>query len=281
MKKPFKLMRVMSAVYLEPWLIRPEMHSQISRIVQAHVDGTAHVEGIMDLVESDKPEYCVMDGVAIIPVKGVIGQGVSQIEKSSGMCDVNDVEDMLDLAMADESISAIMLDIDSPGGTVSGTPELASKISAIRETKPVISYANGMEASAAYWIGSQATASFASESATVGSIGVYLPILDSSRAMEMQGLKMELFKAGKFKGAGVQGTSLSDDQKAMFQSRVDHIHGMFKASVRDGRGRNIADEDMEGQDFIGSQAVDNGLVDGIATRKEVIEIAKKLAQIKE
>lgn len=276
-----KFLHVLRSVYTEPWLIQPAMHLQISQIVQAHINGDAHkAGGIMDMfAEPEKPEFSVQDNVAIIPIKGVIGRDVGNLEKSSGVCDVNDVQDMLDLAMSAQDIKAVVLNIDSPGGSVSGTPELGESIYKMRDVKPIVAHTCSMMASAAYWLGSQASALYAATSSIVGSIGVYMPVLDSSRAYEMQGLKQEVFKAGKFKGAGIPGTSLTDAQRDMIQARVDHIHDQFRATVRRGRGINISDEVMEGQDFYGDQAVSIGLVDGIANLPECIETAKALAQI--
>jgi len=275
-----KLIRVLRAVYCEPWLIRAEIHAQIAGIVKAHVDGTAHLLGKMNDME-DGSELCPQmteDGVCIIPVDGIIGKRVSALEKSSGVVDSEDLCAALEMAMTDASVRAVVLDINSPGGTVTGTPECAEKVAELTSVKPVIAYCDMMCCSAAYWIASQANAIYASGSASIGSIGVYMSMLDQSRAAEMAGLKQEVFRAGKYKGMGIPGTSLNEEQRAHMQERVDMIHTQFKAAVRKGRGMNIADECMEGQDFYGLECVSNGLVDSIASRDEAIRDAAKLAR---
>jgi ClpP class serine protease len=89
--------------------------------------------------------------------------------------------------------------------------------------------------------------------------------------MEMQGGKMEVIKAGKFKGIGIQGTSLSDDQRGLLQAEVEQIHEMFKGAVRIGRG-NLGDDLMQGQDFMGADAVKLGLADTLGNMDEAIAL---------
>lgn len=275
-----KLIHVARAVYCEPWLIRPEMHQQIADILQAHISGDAHVKEIMDGMEdgSELQPLVTEDGVCIIPIDGVIGKRASGMEKSSGVVDVDDLAAAFDMAMTDQSVSSVVLDINSPGGTVTGTPECAAMVASMKEVKPVIAFSEMLCCSAAYWIASQASAIYATGSATMGSIGVYMAILDQSRAAELQGLKQEVFKAGKYKGMGVPGTSLTAEQRAHIQGRVDMIHAQFKNAVRNGRERNIEDAHMEGQDFYGVECVNNGLVDSIASRSEAIRDAAKIAR---
>jgi ClpP class serine protease len=118
-------------------------------------------------------------------------------------------------------------------------------------------------ASAAYWIGSAADRVVSSPSATVGSIGVDIAIPDYSAAAEMAGIKMVVLKSGKFKGAGIEGTSLNEDQIQNLQASVEEIHSEFKAAVLMKR-KMVKAEAMEGQTFSGKQAAAQGLVTGLA-----------------
>lgn len=271
-----KLIRVMRAVFCEPWLIRSEVHEQISRIVQAHVDGTAHADAIMEGMQNGAELMPDMkDGVAVIPVDGIIGKRVSALEKSSGVVDCDDLMAMLDWAEKDEMVKGVVMDFHTPGGTVTGTPEVAKAIDRLTKSKPVIGYTDDQCCSAGYWLMSQCDAIYAAESASVGSVGVYMPFLDQSRAAEMAGLKMEVIKAGKLKGIGIPGTSLSDEQRAYLQARVDKIHSMFKKAVTS--KRQVDDEAMQGQDFMGIEAQHNGMVDSIATLEDAIRDASQLA----
>lgn len=276
-----KLIHILRAVYCEPWLIRPEMHVKIAEILQAHVDGSAHDNKIMDIFQDDGAELTprmTPEGVCVIPIDGVIGKRASELEKSSGVVDCNDITAALDMAMTDTNVKAVVLDFNSPGGTVTGTPEVAAKIKEVGAVKPIIAYTDMLCCSAAYWMASQADAIYAAGSACVGSIGVYAAILDQSRAYEMAGLKQEVFKAGKLKGMGVRGTSLTTEQRDHIQASVDGIHAQFKTAVREGRGKEIDDDMMEGQDFYASECLGNGLVDSIATLQDAIRDASAMAK---
>ena len=207
------------------------------------------------------PAPYVVDGVGIVPIVGVIGKGLSPLEKMMGAVDVNDVSAAIDAFAANPEVEKVALQISSPGGTVTGVEELANKVRNLE--KPTLAYTDSEMASAAYWIGSAADRVVASPSSTVGSIGVYMAIPDYSEAAKMQGIKMVVIKSGKFKGAGIEGTSLSADQVENLQASVDGIHGDFKAAVLMKRKMVKADT-MEGQTFSGKQAAQVGLVTGLA-----------------
>ena len=165
-------------------------------------------------------------------------------------------------------VEAILLDIDSPGGTVNGTPELAEAVADASRQKYVYAFSAGLMCSAAYWVGSQADAVYASPSARVGSIGVIIPFLDSAEAFERAGLHMEVFASGKFKGIGLPGTSLTDEQRELLQGEVEEIFADFRAAVLS-RGRQIPDEALEGQTFSARQAQRHNLA-GIAKNRDTV-----------
>ena len=207
------------------------------------------------------PAPYVVDGVGIVPIVGVIGKGLSPLEKMMGAVDVNDVSAAIDAFAANPEVEKVALQISSPGGTVTGVEELANKVRNL--SKPTLAYTDSEMASAAYWIASAADRVVASPSSTVGSVGVYIAIPDYSKAAEMQGIKMVVIKSGKFKGAGIEGTSLNEDQISNLQSSVDTIHAEFKDAVNMKR-KMVKAEAMEGQTFSGKQAAAQGLVTGLA-----------------
>ena len=207
------------------------------------------------------PAPYVVDGVGIVPIVGVIGKGLSPLEKMMGAVDVNDVSAAIDAFAANPEVEKVALQISSPGGTVTGVEELANKVRNLE--KPTLAYTDSEMASAAYWIGSAADRVVASPSSTVGSIGVYMAIPDYSEAAKMQGIKMVVIKSGKFKGAGIEGTSLDEDQMDNLQASVDTIHAEFKEAVNMKR-KMVKAEAMEGQTFSGKQAAAQGLVTGLA-----------------
>lgn len=247
-----------------PWLITPQGHSAVMRAVEASITHAERAPGVNicgDAVPVAQME--IVQGTACIPISGVIGQKLGAMERGFGATDINDVMNDFRAAMADESVSAIALMIDSPGGTVSGVPEAAAEIAAARGIKPITAYTDGLIASAAYYIASSADEIVGTMSSEVGSIGVYQALLDVSRAYADQGVSVELIKAGKFKAAGYPGTSLTTEQRAQLQGQVDQIHKMFTDHVK--ANRAVSDDAMQGQTFIGSKALEAGLIDRIGS----------------
>lgn len=209
--------------------------------------------------EARKPVKIEGDG--IVPISGVIGKRLSPIEKMIGSVDLDEVNAAIINFENDPEVERIVLDIDSPGGTVTGVEETANLIRSL--SKPTLAYTDTEMASAAYWIGSAADRLVSSPSASVGSIGVFMAVPDFSKAYEDSGVKMVVIKSGKYKAAGVEGLSLTEEQLANFQEEIDGIHAEFKSAVRQKR-RMARDEDMEGQSFSGKTAAGKGLVTGLA-----------------
>ena len=192
------------------------------------------------------------------------------------LTDVEEVMDELDEADNDANVAGIVLDIDSPGGTFNGSWELAQTIAGI--TKPIIAFTAGCMDSAAYMVASACDYIIAAPSASVGSIGVYVAMIDQSAAFEMAGLKTIIIKSGIYKGAGMPGTSLTEDQYSYIQNQVDTLHGTFKGFVNQFR-ENIPAEAMEGQDFLGFQAIELGLVDELGSFNDAVKAVQLLSAI--
>jgi protease-4 len=239
-------------------------------IAQAHAAGdpAQHVFAATMGKNPVNREYEIMDGCAMIPVEGVIGRKFDNVLNSSGVVSVDILDRLIQEADADSKVSSIMLVMDTPGGTSAGMQEITDTI---RNTvKPIGAYADGMCASAGYWIASQCDMVFATQSADVGSVGVYMAILDRSRQMELNGIKVDMIKSGTMKGMGYPGTTLTEAQRAFLQARVDGIGTQFRAVVRDGRKMPISDDVMQGQSFDAGTAHKIGLIDGVQTMSEAM-----------
>lgn len=247
-------------IYREPWCITADKHADIRRAFENHVKSGHSLDTAAELVGDDMPDS--VGSVAVVPVFGIIGKHLSMIETACGGVDLNSIAAALSVAVADETAEVVVLHFNSPGGTVTGVPELAERIKRAAEEKPVIAYTDGQMCSAAYWLASQCSAIYASQSADVGSIGVYLALLDESAALAQQGVKVNLIKAGRLKAAGAPFQPLTDDERAMFQRDVDKIYAKFTAAVRAGRG-DLADDLLQGQSFDGEDAARLGLTDGV------------------
>jgi signal peptide peptidase SppA len=210
---------------------------------------------------------------AVIPVYGVIAPRADMFTEMSGGSAVQRLSSAFDEALADESVDSILLDIDSPGGSVDLIPEFAAQIQAARGQKPIVAVANTLAASAAYWIGSQADEFVASPSAQVGSIGVFAAHEDVSKMMEALGVDTTLVSAGKYKTEGNPFAPLSEEGRAAIQARVDDAYGMFAADVAKGRGVSVdAVKSGYGQGRVlpAKQALSDGMVDRVGTYDDVV-----------
>lgn len=246
-------------------MITPEAHASILMVLERKLKGASEIlsaERTGGLGE-DLPSMQIIDGIAIIPAYGIMARGVSAIEKSCGVCDYGDIETDLIEAKNNSEVSGIVLDIDSPGGTVNGLFELGDEIKTASESKPIVAHTSGQMCSAAYYLACACSAISASQSASVGSVGVIMQVLDETKAFEMEGLKIETFRSDPMKAVGARGTSLSDDQRKYLQAMVDESASVFKEHVRHNR-RIVEDTALDGRVFTADTAKRLGMVDVIA-----------------
>lgn len=177
-------------------------------------------------------------------------------------------------AANDPNVGAILIAIDSPGGTVAGTADLAADVKAARRKKPVWAYVEDLGASAAYWLASQADAIYAnSPTALVGSVGMVMTVHDVSAAAEREGVKTMVFRTGPLKGIGAPGAPVTDEQAAHLQQLVNEAQTHFDAAVRNGRGLTAAQlaAVRTGGLFAAAEAVDKRLIDGIKSFDSTLE----------
>jgi len=206
--------------------------------------------------------------VGVVSIVGVLSQHPQSLGASTA-----DIGASIDAAVANPNIDAILLDIDSPGGEVSGIPEVAAKIAAARDQKPVLALVNGMAASAAYWLASQATEIMITPSGMAGSIGVYMLHEDWSKNLEQEGVKITAMSAGKFKLEGAPWEPLSDEAKADIQAKVDTYYSAFTRAVGEGRKASAAEVRAgygQGRVLLAKEAVEANLADRIGTFEDAV-----------
>jgi len=181
------------------------------------------------------------------------------------------VRDLLrDLSLKD-NVGAIMLAIDSPGGSVAGTKELADEVRRIdRDVKPVYAYIEDLGASAAYWVASQTRRIFSNELAEVGSIGTYAVVYDTSKMYEEFGIKVHVVSSGGLKGAFMDGTKISKEMLADLQGIVDQLTDVFVGQVAEGRGMETkaAKKLADGRVHLAAKALELGLVDEVLPSRD-------------
>lgn len=271
-----KLLDIMTA----PWAIVPAKLQEIREVYATHMKGEKiDLKALKSAREMIAPSideqrgYQIDRGVAIISVDGVLTKNRTFFSYLFGGTSMRDIGDAVRNAIDDSQVHSILLRIDSPGGTVDGTEELATQIRAARQQKPVIALADGMMASAAYWIGSAADTVYISGSTTeVGSIGVVASHVDVSEQDRMFGEKYTEITAGKYKRIASMHKPLSEEGRAYIQDQVDDLYKIFVDSVAEFRGRSVEQmlEAADGKVFIGRKAVEMGLVDGISSLDEII-----------
>ena len=213
-------------------------------------------------------------GVAVLPVHGPISQRASLFTMVFGGSTTEGISAQMQALVADPSVKAIVLDIDSPGGSVSGVPELGEEIQALRGRKPIVAVANGLAASAAYWIASQANEIAVTPSGEVGGIGVFSLHLDQSQLLQRLGIKPTYIQFGENKTLGNAFEPLGDRAREELQRRVDAYGRDFVLAVAKGRGvtpTKVMDEFGQGLVLGARDAVERGLADRVATLSEVLE----------
>lgn len=260
------------------WSIHPDSFDALINLSNS-IDFSAQN---IDDDDYDENNYVVDDGVAIIDINGIITRRPSFFSKLFGWKS-NDIESLslqINKAAADDKVSSILLNIDSPGGVVSGTPTLSDLIKNI--DKPVVAYVDGAMVSASYWIGSAADKIFVSKSSQVGSIGVIYTHIDFSELDGRIGIKRTILTAGKYKSVGNDSNPLSDGDKRIIQSELDEIYDLFIESVANNRNVDfdvVKNTMADGKIFIGQKSVDIGLVDAIGTFGDAVKHAKNITKI--
>lgn len=212
--------------------------------------------------------------IAVVPLIGTIMQRSSMMDMCSGGTSTQAFLSSFRDAMNDETVSQILIEIDSPGGSVYGVGELAAEVFSARQTKPVVAIANSLAASAAYWVGCSASEFYVTPGGEVGSIGVWQAHEDWSAALEEAGVKTTLISAGKYKVEGNPYQPLDADAAAFMQSRVQDYYSAFTKAVAKGRnvGIDVVRNGMgQGRVLGADAALAENMVDGISTIDDVVK----------
>lgn len=260
-----------------PWAIEPSRLEEIQAIYAAHLNGP---KIDIDAIEArlgrplanDQQDYTVRDGgVAVLSIDGAIAAKANLFTRVSGGASAQLLTKQVQSMMDDPRVRAAVIEIDSPGGSVFGIPELAGAIRTLAAEKPTVAVSTGMMASAGYWLGSSANAVYASGSTDViGSIGVVMTHAYDPRSPVQ---KTEV-TAGKYKRMASDSKPLDAEGRAYMQNQVDHLYGVFVDTVAQNRrvsAHAVLAHMADGKIFIGQQAVDAGLIDGIATVDQMVE----------
>jgi signal peptide peptidase SppA len=188
---------------------------------------------------------------------------------------------MITQLAGDPSVKSIILDIDSPGGSMFGIEELTQNIRAAAGQKRVVAVANSLMASAAYYTGSAATKVFAAPGSLVGSIGVIMTHIDHSEALAAEGVKYTFVTAGKYKALGNATEPMGEDAMAYMQGLVDDGYDQFLSAVAQNRRvskAKVKEQYGQGKVLSAKDALSVGMIDGIRTLDDVIQMELRRKQ---
>lgn len=259
------------------WAIEPDKLREIQAIYATHLRGekidiTALEARLGRPLASEQQQYTVEPGgVAVLRMSGIIAPKANLFMQVSGGLSTQMATKQLESAVADQRVRSIVLAIDSPGGNVIGTPEMAAAVREMSAIKPIVTHSDGALASAAYWIGSAANAVYLSgPTVQAGSIGVVI-----DRAYNPASpVREESIVAGRYKRLTKSNEPLSDEARAIVQADVDYVYSLFVdqvAAFRDTTSDQVLERMADGRVFRGQQAIDAGLVDGVSTLDALVE----------
>jgi len=246
-----------------PWAITQPMLKQIAQIALRANDV------VKQALEADRGaplentyEANIREGVAVIPVHGVLSRYASCFQEVSGMTSYDWIAQDFRKAVNNGAVRAILLDIDSPGGEVNGVDELAKQIRAARGKKPIVAYVGGQACSAAYWLASASDRIVCQATSELGSIGIVMMLTDYSKQEEMEGIDRIEFVSSRSPNKRLDPES--DEGRAAIIAQCDALYDVFVQTVADNRGvtpKEVQSDYGQGGSFIGQTAIDQGLAD--------------------
>jgi len=245
----------------------PELWAITKEAFEERIDtGTSglpvpRAEGNYQAAIGRKP-YTIRGKVAVVPIEGVlVHRAVWPWDQT-----YEGAASAVERAAKDPDSRAVVLRINSPGGTVAGVTALHDAVVAAGKILPVYVYTDATMASAAFWISSSARTIGAARTAQIGSIGVVAAHLDTSKALEKAGLKMTFITSGRYKAIGNSAEPLGDDARQYIQARIDAVYKLFVDDVATGRrlATDKAETWADGQVFVADEAKARGLVDMVA-----------------
>jgi signal peptide peptidase SppA len=273
----------LATLIASPWALRRELLPVVSRVLSRLARGEAMSPDDRQAVEDGKraaaarrqqSEYAGGSGdIALVPVYGLLTQRGGFVDLSEPTTSMSALASTITKFAAMPSVAAIVLDVDSPGGSVYGVQELGDAIYAARDAKPVVAVANSLAASAAYWVASQASEFYAAPGAEVGSIGVYMIHANVAEALKQDGVEVTLISAGKYKTEMSEFGPLAADARAHQQSSIDQYYDAFIRAVARGRGttQKAVREGMgQGRVLLPDGAKAERMIDGVRTLDQTI-----------
>ncbi len=257
--------RLLDAIAADRWAIQEDALARIVSIAQGFGEGPEAVAAKLGRPLENTRSVIRRGSVAVVPVTGPIFRYANLLTQVSGATSIEALATDFATAVADPSVSAIVLEIDSPGGQVAGVSEFADQVRQANAVKPVVAYVSDLGASAAYWIAAAAGQVIARDTARLGSIGVVLRTLTGAKANELKFISSQSPRKH-----AAPDSDLGRDQ---LQTEVDALAEVFIGAVAAYRGVStdtVKSRFGQGGTFVGQAAVDAGLADALGSLESVI-----------
>ncbi|MBM7853760.1 protease-4 [Desulfohalotomaculum tongense] len=220
--------------------------------------------------------------IGIVDITGVITTGGSGGFGGDVSAGSQTVISQLQEARENPNIKAVVLHINSPGGSAAGSLEIGSEIKRLRQSgKKVVAYMGDIAASGAYWISCETDSIVANPATITGSIGVIMQTMDLQGLYDKLGIDTNVYKSGPHKDMGSASRDVTEEERAIFQSMIDDIYQQFVTVVANGRNMDVerVKELADGRIYTGRQALELGLVDELGDMHRAIQIAAELAGV--
>lgn len=234
---------------------------------------------------SGKAAPVIGDGkIVFIPIKGFISSdGASTMLFGGETTAATQIVDYLQQAKTDDSIKGVILEINSGGGTVVATEEIANAVKSVKQNKPVVAWIRDAGASGAYWIASASNKIVAYPMSVTGSVGVTSSYLEYTGLMDKYGLGYEELTGGEYKDVGSPFRELKQEERKILQNKLDTIHSYFIDVIAENRNkpREEVVEISTGMYYLGKEFYDIGLVDYLGGKELAINVTKELAGVEE
>ena len=267
---------------IELWAGTQESYDVVlqAQVSLSKMAASMQASGMYDM--PDTPPTWKKDGsLATVNVHGSLIQGHAGFLSHFGVSGYSDISQALVEAASDPEVKSIMLDVNSPGGSVNGAQEAADLISQISSVKPVSAHVEQLGASAGYWLASAAPHVSVNPTAQVGSIGVLNVHTSYHKQLADAGVDKTIIRSGANKAGGNSIEPLSESAREDMQSKVNDIAHIFLSHVQAKRGGKLADPKAgDGLTFLGKRAVTAGLADKVSTYQQAVDYAKKVDKAK-
>lgn len=220
-----------------------------------------------------------VEHVAVLELSGVIAYEESPISLFGTPLTPEKVEEMVREVGGDPSVRAVVLLINSPGGSAVASEEIYLMLRRLREEKPVVSYIAEYGASGGYYIALAGEEIIASPNSITGSIGAVSVVVNIAELAERLGLKAEVFKSGRMKDIGSVWREMTEEERRVMQGIIDRVAEVFEQRVREARAGKVEDWDevLTARPYTGLEALDVGLVDGVGGLEDAVARAREMA----